>query len=75
MEAYRDWDHDSNIVAYEIGDDFITVQFRDGRYHFYTYTCGSAGSHHIEEMKRLARLGDGLNAYISEHKPPYHSKR
>lgn len=75
MEHYRDWDNDSNIVAYEIGPDFITVEFRNGPTRFYTYTFGSAGAHAVEEMSRLARAGDGLNAYINEHKPGYASKR
>jgi hypothetical protein len=75
MEYYRDWDNDSNIAAYEIGADSIIVQFKDGRYHFYTYTYSSAGHNIIEEMKRLAQKGDGLNAYINEKRPKYSSKR
>ncbi|KKR91119.1 MAG: hypothetical protein UU42_C0022G0001 [Candidatus Woesebacteria bacterium GW2011_GWA1_41_13b] len=71
MEPYRDWDNDSNIVSFEIGDGYITVEFRTGRFRFYTYS----GSYHVSEMQRLARLGDGLNAYINNHKPPYSSKR
>jgi hypothetical protein len=65
MQHYRDIDGDSGISAYETGDDFIRVQFKTGSVYLYTYA--SAGSHHIEQMKRLAASGDGLNAYINTH--------
>lgn len=74
MERYRDWDNDSNVKAYEIGDDFIVVEFEGGQNRFYKYTYGSAGSHDVETMKRLARSGDGLNAFISKNKPGYESR-
>lgn len=63
MLVYRDIDRDSGVAAYETGPDFIRVQFRDGAVYLYTYV--SAGQHNIEEMKRLAAAGDGLNAYIN----------
>ena len=62
MERYRDIDNDSGVAKYEIGPDYIRVQFKDGSVYLYTYT--SAGSSNIEEMKRLAATGDGLNAFI-----------
>jgi hypothetical protein len=74
MQSYRDWDNDSGIVAYEIGEDFIIVQFRSGRETFYKYSCGSAGFQHVNEMKRLAQQGDGLNAYIIDNKVRFESK-
>lgn len=75
MERYRDWDNDSGVISYEIGSDYITVEFKKGRFHIYTYTYNSAGSYHIENMKRLAIAGDGLNEYIIEHKVNYTNKR
>lgn len=75
MEKYKDWDNDSNIESYEIGEDFIIVEFKNGRDRFYKYTYGSAGSSNVEQMKRLAQLGDGLNSFISTNKPNYESKR
>lgn len=74
MESYRDWDNDSGIRNYEIGDGFIVIEFKDGQYRFYKYTDTSAGSHHITAMQQFARCGDGLNAYIGEHKPRYAAK-
>lgn len=72
MKSYFDSDNNSNIDAYEYGDDYITVRFKNSS--IYTYTCMSAGSSAIEEMKRLADCGDGLNSYISKYKPRYQSK-
>jgi len=63
VEIYKDIDGDSGVWAYEIGADFIRVQFSTGAVYLYTYT--SAGVHVIERMKQLARNGDGLNAFIN----------
>lgn len=74
MEQYRDWDNDSGILTYEIGEDYIIVEFKNGRYRFYKYTYGSGGSINIEQMKQLAHEGDGLNEYILDNKVNYDSK-
>jgi len=65
MERYRNAGGDSGVYAYEIGNDFIKVQFKDSKTYLYTYS--SAGSHHIEKMKALAIRGKGLNGYINSH--------
>lgn len=65
MERYRDIDNDSGVAKYEIGPDYIRVQFKDGSVYLYTYA--SAGYSNIEEMKRLAASGDGLNAFINRN--------
>lgn len=62
MERYRNLGGDSSVIAYEIGSNFIRVQFSDGSVYLYTYA--SAGSHNIEQMKQLARRGRGLNSFI-----------
>ena len=72
MQPYNDRGGDSNVDAFEIGDDYIKVRFQDGSIYLYTYA--GAGSYHIENMKRLALNHDGLNAYISHNKPRYQSK-
>lgn len=74
MEPYRDLGGDSGVVAYEIGNDYIKVQFKDGQWRLYTYTYQSAGTSAVEAMKGLARQGKGLNSYISTNKPTYSSK-
>lgn len=63
MERYKNLSGDSGVAAYEIGPDFIRVQFTDGALYLYTYA--SAGSHNIEQMKQLARKGQGLNSFIN----------
>ena len=65
MERYANLGGDSNVVGYEIGDDFIRVRFSDSSIYLYTYL--SAGSNNIEQMKRLARNGQGLNAFINRN--------
>ncbi|MBN1332067.1 hypothetical protein JW978_04260 [Candidatus Dojkabacteria bacterium] len=73
MEQYRNVDGDSGIAAFETGPDYIRVQFSDASVYLYTY--GSAGSHSIEEMKRLAVGGDGLNAYINKYARKKYAKK
>jgi len=63
VDVYENTDGGSGVVAYEIGDDSITVQFRGGS--LYLYDDQSAGSHNIERMKDLAREGSGLNSFIN----------
>jgi len=65
MKRYSDVDRDSGVVAYEYGDNFIRVEFHDGGIYLYTYA--SAGASHIEDMKKLADNGDGLNEYINDY--------
>ena len=63
MEPYKNTSGDSAVVAYEIGNDSIKVQFSDGW--IYTYNNESAGHNNIEHMKALASAGSGLNSFIS----------
>ena len=63
MDLYRNIDGDSGVSAYEIGADFIRVRFSTGATYLYTYS--SAGSENIEQMKILAREGNGLNSFIN----------
>lgn len=65
MEYYRDIDGDSGVEGYEIGTDYILVQFTTGAVYLYTYS--SAGADNIEIMKQLARGGNGLNSFINRH--------
>lgn len=62
--AYRDFDGDSGVAAYNSGPGYIWVRFDDGSAYLYTDT--SAGEDDIRTMQRLASAGDGLNAYINQ---------
>lgn len=63
MEKYRNLGGDSNVVEYEVGDDYIRIRFRGGATYLYTYE--SAGRDRIEKAKRLALAGRGLNAFVN----------
>jgi hypothetical protein len=63
MEHYRNLGGDSGVSAFEIGADYIRVEFKDGSMYLYTYA--STGAARIEQMKSLALQGHGLNAYIN----------
>ena len=69
MQKYNDVDNDSNIDEFEIGKDYISVRFFGSD--VYTYTYNTAGSSHVEEMKRLASCHNGLNVYINHNKPKF----
>lgn len=73
MERYKNLGRNSNVAAYEIGSDRITIQFNDGSMYLYTYR--SAGQANIEQMKKLAEAGRGLNAFINTRvRKAYESK-
>lgn len=62
MQNYANLGGNSNVSRYEIGSDFIRVEFKDSS--IYKYTNISAGENHVTEMKRLAEVGQGLNSYL-----------
>lgn len=62
MQIYKNLGGNSNIIAFELGDDYIDVQFNKGMIYRYSYI--SAGILKVNEMKRLALQGYGLNSYI-----------
>lgn len=66
MERYRNRAGDSGVSAYEIGNDYIKVKFSSS-FRIYTYSYRKAGSSHVENMKRLAQSGSGLNSYINRY--------
>lgn len=66
MIAYKNRRGDSGIAAYNIGLDFIDVQFFNTT-KIYQYSYRSAGSQNIEQMKKLATDGCGLNSFIMKN--------
>lgn len=73
MRSYIDVDNDSGVAAYELGDTYIIVKFKDGCSYEYTYS--RAGASHVENMKKLASSGDGLNAYINKNVRKAYSRK
>jgi len=73
MHSYKNADHDTGVIAYEINKDSIAIQFKDGS--LYVYTAKSAGPKAISQMKTLAKKGEGLTTYINQHvRENYQSK-
>ncbi len=66
MEIYKNRSRKSSVYAFVIGDDFIAVQFGTNGA-VYKYSYAKAGRSNVETMKRLARLGLGLNTYIKRN--------
>lgn len=66
MTPYKNLSGDSGVVEYETGDDFIKVRFKTSN-KVYVYTHHSAGATHINEMKRLADIGQGLATYLAQN--------
>jgi hypothetical protein len=67
MPAYQNLGGDSGVVSYEISPNYIVVWFKEGQNKKYTYDYQSTGMQDVEEMKRLAQSGIGLNSYIGKH--------
>ncbi len=65
MVPYRNLGGNSNVIAYEVNETSITVQFASGKVRFYLYDYSKPGSEIVERMKTLALQGRGLNSYIS----------
>jgi hypothetical protein len=66
MERYRNSGGDSGVSSYEVGADYIIVKFT-GTLRPYRYSYWKAGQYHVENMKRLAQSGSGLNSYINRY--------
>ena len=63
LQHYKNRSSNSGVTAYEIGDDYIKVEFAEGP--LYLYTHSTPGMHKVEHMKKLALAGKGLSSFIS----------
>lgn len=66
MQPYFNINGNSNVLCYNIGTNYIEVQFR-GTPKIYRYSYSSAGANNVETMKSLARQGHGLNSFINKN--------
>ena len=73
MKIYMNFSADAGIDAYEFGQDWIWVQFKDGA--VYEYTRSSAGQQIIDSLKNRALLGKGLEAFIKDHARTLHARQ
>lgn len=65
MVRYLNLGGNSNVYAYQNGEDYIDVQFFGSKVYRYSYR--SAGREKVEEMKKRAIAGRGLNSYIMKY--------
>lgn len=65
MIPYANLRGNSPVIGYEIEPNRIIVWFKGGK--AYSYSNNRAGVGNVEEMKRLARSGAGLSAYITRN--------
>lgn len=65
MQQYKNLGENSNVRAFFIGEDYVDVEFNGGA--IYRYSYKSAGIDKVEEMKRRAEQGCGLNSYIMRY--------
>lgn len=63
MEKYKNKSGHSNVSAYELKTDSITVQFTNDELYVYDYQ--HTGKRHVENMKQFAIAGEGLGTYIN----------
>lgn len=72
MIPYKNLGGDSNVEAYEIGENSVSIKFRGGKCQHYLYTYESCGENEVEKMKELAAAGQGLGAMLATK--PYHKE-
>ena len=65
MQRYPDKSGRSGIEAFEVGKNYIIVEYKDGDRYLYSYE--EPGKTDVEAMKELAREGIGLATYISQY--------
>lgn len=73
MQRYANRDGDSGVVAFATGPLGIAVEFTNGS--IYVYDVERPGREVVAEMKRLARAGQGLSTYISQHVRDNYARR
>ncbi|MDB5801933.1 MAG: hypothetical protein JWL63_2872 [Rhodocyclales bacterium] len=65
MRRYKNLSGNSGVRAYEPAADSIDVEFAGGA--VYRYDYATTGRHEVETMKALAKAGEGLSTFISQH--------
>lgn len=66
MERYLNKDGDSGVDEFEIDTNSIKLIFEDHKF-LYTYNEIRPGKSYVEEMKKKAKGGSGLNTYVNQH--------
>ena len=75
MERYLNKDGSSGVEEFEISTDAIELIFEDRKF-LYTYNQIRPGKSYVEEMKKKAVDGEGLNTYVNQYiRKNFYSKR
>lgn len=54
-----------NVKVVKTGEDYVVVETVGETHAFYKYTYAASGESVVEEIKRLAKQGHGLAAYVN----------
>ena len=74
MQKYAGQTRRGGVVAFEVGPDWIDVQFTSGW--VYRFSHQRPGPLRVDHMKSLAMSGQWLSTFISRHvKNRYESRR
>ena len=68
MTPYKNLSFNSPVQAYELHETYMIVEFikpNKKGYKYYRYGYIKPGTHELEQMKMLAKQGQGLASYIS----------
>ncbi len=72
MKKYKGLQN-SGVFAYEIIENGIILEFKDGRTYLYNYM--KPGKDHVENMKTLGLSGSGLTTYVNQQVRDNYYKR
>jgi hypothetical protein len=73
MEKYGNSNGNSGVSGYQVGNNYIWVEFSTGSVYEYTYS--SAGVSNIEAMINFAKSGSGLNGFINSYVKNKYSRK
>ena len=65
MTPYGGHTRRHGVLAYQIDNDAIDVEFTSGWVYHFSYA--KPGALRVEQMKQLAESGHGLSTFISKH--------
>ena len=74
MVKYLNLHSDSNVKCYEIHNEYIDVVFHNTPY-IYRYSNINPGAGAVENLKKLAIQGYGLNEYINRYVKKNYERR
>ena len=73
MQKYLALNGDAGVEAYEITEDGIVLEFKDGS--TYLYNGIKPGMEHVEAMAAFAASGQGLTTYVNQYVRDHYFKK